>query len=101
VEARFSAPVLTALGPNLPIVKRVLSLFPRGKAAGAWPRYPPVASTRTKGKLISTPLLPLWVFTDCARLNFSCILTVVLHVDPLVVETSSDDDEILCYYTAI
>jgi hypothetical protein len=33
-EARFSAPVQMALGPTQPPI--LPSLFPRGKAAGAW-----------------------------------------------------------------
>ena len=50
-------------------------VFPGGKVTGAWPWPPTPIWSRGWRKSRTTHLLPLWVFVDCYRANFTFTFT--------------------------
>jgi hypothetical protein len=66
----FPHPSRPSLGPTQPPMQWVLGLFPGNKVTGTW-RWPSTPSTaEVKERVELSPLLPLWVFVACSRVNF-------------------------------
>jgi len=55
--------------------------FPGAKRPGRGVDHPPLSSTEVKERV---PLLPLWVFVDCSRVNFTFTF-YILSVDTLLI----------------
>jgi hypothetical protein len=58
-------------------------VFPRGKAAGVW-RWPPTTSSAEVKERVELPLLPVWAFVACSRVNLylylKCIFCVCVYI---------------------
>ena len=64
----FPHPSRPALGSTLSTAQWVPGLFPRGNAVGAW-HWPPTSNVAPKLKSSVIPLLPVWAFMACYRVN--------------------------------
>jgi len=70
---RFSAPVQTGPGAYPASYTMGSGSFPGGKRPGRGTDHPPHLVLRLK-KEYSIPLLPLWAFVACSRVNFTFTL---------------------------
>ena len=64
------------------------SLFPGGKAVRAW-RWPPTPHVAVRLKSRHIPLLPVWVFTACSRVNFTFYLLRTSHTHSAAAQPTS------------
>jgi len=72
VVPRFSASIQTSPGAHPGTVQWVVGLYPGGKVAEHGIYHPPLPSTKFKERVeLAIPLLPLWVFIECSRVNFT------------------------------
>jgi hypothetical protein len=81
VGARFSAPVQTGPGANPASCTMGTGSFPGVKRPGRGVDHPPQSSAEGKERveLYSTlPLLPLWAFMACSRVNFTFTITIYI-----------------------
>jgi hypothetical protein len=60
-----------ALGPTQPPAKWVLGLFSRVRLPGRGFGHPPSSRAEVKRNSRSIPLLPIWAFMACFRVNFT------------------------------
>jgi hypothetical protein len=80
VGARFSAPVLTGSEAHPASYTMGTGISPGVKRPGRGVDHPPLSSAEVNDRAI--PLLPLWAFVVCSRVNFILVCSpkeVVLY----------------------
>ena len=60
-----------ALGPTQPPIQQVLGVSARRKVARWWHSPPTPSTAKLKRKSRGIPLLPLWAYIACYRMNFT------------------------------
>jgi hypothetical protein len=81
VGARFSAPIQTVPGAYPASCTMGTRSFPGVKRPGRGVDHPHPSSVKVKER-VELPLLPLWAFMACSRVNFTCtrvIRTSIFH----------------------
>jgi hypothetical protein len=88
VGKRFSAPVQTDPGAHSSSYTVGTGSFPGVKRPGRGFDHLPLSSDEVTRKNIAIPLLPIWAFVACCRVNFT--FTVTYSGDSVPAKASSD-----------
>ena len=70
----FPHPSRPAMRPTQPPIQRIPGLFPGVKRPGRGVSYPPPSRAEVKERVEPIPLLHLWAFMACSRVNFTLTL---------------------------